>query len=99
MAAGRTRFVVAYDIRDAKRLRQVHKAVKAVGWPMQYSVFICDLDPMELLDLKFGLADIIHHNDDQVAFVRLGSPEEQGRECFEFMGLQQELPTSGPVVI
>lgn len=99
MAAGRRRYLVAYDIRDDNRLRRVHKTVKAYGWPMQYSVFICDLDRIELLDLQAELGDIIQHNADSVALIDLGEPHERGRRCFEFMGVAPVLPSSGPVVI
>ena len=99
MAAGRTRFLVSYDISDAKRLRQVHRAVKDFGWPMQYSVFICDLDAVEMLMLKQAVADIIHHTEDAVAFINLGPPAHRGRECFEFMGARTSLPTSGPTIV
>ena len=99
MTAGRTRFLVSYDISDSKRLRLVHKAVKDYGWPMQYSVFICDLDAIEVLRLKQDLNLIIHHGEDSVAFVNLGPPANRGRDCFEFMGLRAALPTSGPTVI
>ena len=99
MAAGRTRYLVSYDISDAKRLRQVHKTVKNFGWPMQYSVFICDLDAVEMLLLKRDVGDIIHHGEDSVAFVNLGPPAHRGRNCFDFMGARTALPTSGPTVI
>ena len=99
MAAGRTRYLVSYDISDAKRLRRVHKTIKDFGWPMQYSVFICDLDPVEMLMLKQTVADIIHHTEDAVAFVNLGPPANRGRDCFDFMGARISLPTSGPTII
>ena len=99
MAAGRTRYLVSYDISDAKRLRQVHKTVKDFGWPMQYSVFICDLDAVEMFMLKQAVATIIHHGEDSVAFVNLGPPANRGRECFDFMGARTSLPTSGPTII
>ncbi|MCY4175088.1 MAG: CRISPR-associated endonuclease Cas2 [Acidimicrobiaceae bacterium] len=99
MAAGRTRYLVSYDISDAKRLRQVHKIIKNFGWPMQYSVFICDLDPVELLLLKQDVGEIIHHGEDSVAFVNLGPPANRGVECFDFMGARSALPTSGPTII
>lgn len=99
MATGRTRFLVSYDIRDPKRLRSVHRLVKDFGWPMQYSVFICDLDAVEVLMLKQELNGVIHHTEDSVAFVNLGPPANRGRECFDFMGLRTALPTSGPTVI
>ena len=99
MAAGRTRYLVSYDISDPKRLRKVHKAVKDFGWSMQYSVFICDLDPVEMVLLKQEVASIIHHSEDSVAFVNLGPPTHRGRECFDFMGLRTALPTAGPTII
>lgn len=99
MGRGRKRYLLAYDIRDSKRLRQVHKIMKSFGWSMQYSVFICDLDAMELTDLRTELAATIHHAQDSVAIIHLGEPEERGRDCFSFMGVSAPLPASGPVVI
>lgn len=99
MPRGRRRYLVAYDIRDDVRLRRVHKTVKGFGWSMQYSVFICDLDPIELLDLRKRLGDEINHAVDSIAFIDLGEPHERGRQCFSFMGSSAPLPTAGPVVI
>ena len=99
MSRGRTRYIVAYDIRDTKRLRMVHKTMKGFGWPMQYSVFICDLDRTELFELKTELGSHIHHGMDSVAIVDVGDPADRGRHCFDFMGVEPLLPTSGPVII
>lgn len=99
MARGRKRYLVAYDIRDDKRLRRVHKTMKAFGWPLQYSVFVCDLDFMELMELRTELGSIIHHTIDSIAIVDLGQPQERGTRCFSFMGQSNPLPTSGPVII
>jgi len=76
--AQRKRYLVAYDIRDDKRLRQVHKTMKGYGWPMQYSVFICDLDMIELLAMKTDLGKIIHHTLDSIAIVNWGDPAGRG---------------------
>ena len=97
--ASRRRYLVAYDIRDDKRLRLVYKTMKGYGWRMQYSVFICDLDRMELLSLKTDLGAIIHHAVDSIAMVDLGSPHERGSDCFQFMGAVNALPESGPVIL
>lgn len=97
--ARRRRYLVAYDIREDKRLRRVHKTMKGYGWSLQYSVFICDLDTMELLAMRTDLGDIIHHTLDSIAIVDLGAPEERGSECFQFMGVASRLPASGPVII
>lgn len=97
----RTRYLVAYDIREDGRLRAVHRTVKDFGYPLQYSVFICDLDAREKVDLKIGLGSIIHHLVDSVVFVDLGEPSQRGTECFEFMGegSRDDLPRDGPVVL
>lgn len=95
----RRRYLVAYDIRDDRRLRHVHRTMKAYGWPMQYSVFICDLDTIELLDMKSDVAGIIDHRVDSVAIVDLGLPAERGRSCFDFMGAAPRLPAGGPLIL
>ena len=97
--AGRRRYLVAYDIRDDRRLRRVHKTVKGFGWSMQYSVFICDLDGVELMRLEMALAEEIHHVADSVAIIDLGDPAERGVRCFEFLGHRPKLPKAGPVIL
>lgn len=99
MPRGRRRYLVAYDIREDRRLRRVHRTMKGYGWSMQYSVFICDLDAMELTAMRMDLSGIIDHRVDSVAVIDLGDPEERGVQCFSFMGFAPELPTSGPVVL
>ncbi len=99
MSQDRRRYLVAYDIRDPKRLRKIHKTLVGYGWSMQYSVFICDLDRIELMSMKTDLGDIIHHSEDSVAMIDLGDPIQRGKECFEFMGVAVSLPTSGPVIL
>lgn len=66
---------------------------------MQLSVFICDLDVSEVLDLKARIEDIIDHAVDSVAFIDVGLPEERGRRCFDFLGVAPVLPRAGPVIL
>ncbi len=68
----RSRYLVAYDISDDRRLRAVHSCVKGFGYALQYSVFICDLDKSELVRLKWAFGDLIAHAEDRVAIVDLG---------------------------
>lgn len=96
---GRRRYVVCYDIRNDVRLRRVHKVMKAHGWAMQYSVFVCDLDDMELIGLRTEVGAVIHHREDSVAWIECGDPNERGVACFSFMGVAPRLPSSGPVVL
>lgn len=95
----RRRYLAAYDIRDDRRLRRVHKMMKAFGWSMQYSVFICDLDHMELTELRMRIADEINHSQDSIALIDLGDPRDRGRQCFTFSGVTPSLPTSGPMIL
>lgn len=66
---------------------------------MQYSVFVSDLDSIEVIDMKSEIGSIINHAVDSIAIVDLGRPHERGRRCFEFMGPSPRLPTRGPVII
>lgn len=50
--AERSRYLLAYDIRERRRLRRVHQVAKTWGYPLQYSVFVCDLTGSELLMMK-----------------------------------------------
>ncbi len=95
----RRRFVVAYDIREPKRLRRVHEVVKGYGYPMQYSVFICDLSDREKIGLKGDLRDVMDQSVDSVAFIDLGEPGTRGVDSFEFMGTRQVLPPAGGAMI
>jgi CRISPR-associated protein Cas2 len=97
--AARKRFLVCYDIRDPSRLRKVHKAMKSFGWAMQYSVFVCDLDPVEVFALRARVGSVMNHEVDSVALIDCGDPSERGRSCFSFLGPLPELPTAGPVVL
>ena len=89
---GRRRYLAAYDIRDDRRLRRVHKLMKAYGWPMQYSVFICDLDHIELLDLKTELCGDPQWRD-SLTIIDLGDPGDRGRDCFSFLGVRRCCPS------
>lgn len=91
----RRRYLVAYDIREPKRLRDVHSLMKGFGHALQYSVFVCDLDRGERIQMMSALGGTIHHSMDSVAIVDLGESESRGAECFEFMGVRGTLPESG----
>lgn len=95
----RRRYVVAYDIRDSRRLHRVHKTMKSFGYALQYSVFVCDLDNIEKYELLERVGDIISHDVDSVAVMDLGDVSRRGQECFEFLGRHRPLPTRGPQIV
>ena len=80
----RKRFLVAYDIADDKRRTHVFKTLYAYGDHAQYSVFFCELNQQELVELRGKLRRAIHDAEDQVMILDLGpstSPVEVGLEC------------------
>jgi CRISPR-associated protein Cas2 len=87
--AQRTRYVVAYDIRDPRRLRRVHQVAKDHGYPLQYSVFICDLTPIELLSLKRALTHEAHLSEDSIAILDLGPPQGRAADSIQFLGVRR----------
>ena len=83
----RTTYLVCYDITDDKRLRRVFKICKNYGDHLQYSVFECDLNPAEKVELERGLSEVIKHDEDQVVFVSLGPAEGRGDRVITALGL------------
>lgn len=97
--AGRIRYLVAYDIRHQRRLRRVHQVAKNYGYPLQYSVFVCDLTAMELLAMRSDLTAEANLREDSIAIFDLGQPKGRGVECIEFLGVKRELePSNEPAV-
>ena len=83
----RTTYLVCYDIADEKRLRLVFKICKNHGDHLQFSVFECDLNPAEKVELERTLGEVIKHDEDQVIFVTLGLAEGRGDRVITALGL------------
>jgi CRISPR-associated protein Cas2 len=93
----RRRYLVAYDIRDDKRLRGVASCMEGFGDRIQYSVFICDLSAREFVALRSDIETRIKMSEDSVMIVDLGLPQDTGR--FQFIGYHEELPNDGPIIV
>lgn len=65
-------YLVTYDIRDDKRLRQIYKKMCGFGDRLQYSVFRCEMTETNLTRMKLALSEILDHEKDQVLVFRLG---------------------------
>lgn len=88
----RRRYLVAYDIRDDKRLRRVHLVCRTYGSPLQYSVFICDLNARELIACRAALEDEMILSRDSTVIIDLGEARGRGSECVEFVGYRPWSP-------
>jgi len=92
-------YLVCYDIRNPKRLRRVHRLMKAYGEPWQYSVFYCTLKAIDRVRLETALRETMNMKEDQVLIVDLGGNEDSARESSTFLGVGTPKQESGMVVI
>lgn len=93
----RRRYLVAYDIRDDKRLRNVAVCMEGYGDRIQYSVFVCDLSDQELVAMRVHLESRIKSSEDSVMVIDLGRADDTGR--FLFIGQHEELPDDEATII
>jgi len=95
----RHRYIVAYDVSDAKRLKRTYTKMCGFGDPVQYSVFRCDLSDVELTLMKEALGAIIHHAEDRVMIVDIGPLDGRAAAAFQFLGVARPLPVASEAVI
>lgn len=72
----RRRYLVCYDIAEAKRLRHTAHICESYGTRIQFSVFEISLDATMLASLKGELNKVINHDVDQILIVDLGRDDE-----------------------
>ena len=95
----RQTFVVSYDIADPKRLRKVYRLMRGWGDHIQLSVFRCELNPRELVELRARLAEMINHALDQVLFVDVGPVEGRGGTSIRAIGKVYTSPERRAIVV
>ena len=84
----RRRYLVAYDIRDDRRLRSVAVCMKGYGTRIQYSVFVCDLSDRERITMRGDVEAIMKLSEDSVMIVDLGLAGDVSR--FLFLGIMRD---------
>ncbi|MCA9070823.1 MAG: CRISPR-associated endonuclease Cas2 [Planctomycetaceae bacterium] len=96
----RNAYLIAYDVCDKKRLRKAYRLMCGAGDPLQYSVFRCELSPMEKQSLQESLWEILNFAEDRVLVVNLGPLDGRRDNRIECWGepLTKEL-SRGAVVI
>jgi len=83
----RTTYLVCYDVANEKRLRRAFKVCRNFGDHLQYSVFECNLNLAEKIELEEQLKEVINADEDQVLFVTLGPEEGRGDRVITALGL------------
>jgi CRISPR-associated protein Cas2 len=93
----RNHYIVAYDISDDKRLREVYRTMQGYGDRLQYSVFICELSAKERVMLVTALEELIDQSEDCIMFIDMGSGDCDKR--IKFLGRHIDLPTRQATVV
>lgn len=63
--------LIAYDVRNPRRLRKVAKVCEDFGVRVEYSVFECDLDEDDFSRLWEGLMNVIDEDEDSILAYRI----------------------------
>jgi CRISPR-associated protein Cas2 len=93
----RRRYLVAYDIRDDRRLRNIAGCMEGYGTRIQYSVFVCDLSDQEKVIMRGNIEALMKASEDSVMVIDLGQAGDSTR--FLFLGHHEKLPSSAALVI
>lgn len=88
----RRRFLVTYDVSDNKRVKAVHKAMSDFGRHVQFSVFLCDLNGREFLQMEHRMQKILNLRQDQALIFDLGSSESDRDDQIQSIGRDYEEP-------
>ncbi|MFO0552464.1 MAG: CRISPR-associated endonuclease Cas2 [Polyangiaceae bacterium] len=95
----RQTYLVTYDISDPKRLRAVFQIMRGWGDHLQLSVFRCDLDARELVEVRAALTAEIDHDEDQVLFVDVGPADGRALSSFTTLGRPPKAVVSVAIVV
>lgn len=96
--SGRHLHLVAYDVREKKRLRAMHKTMCGFGDPIQYSVFCCELSDAERELMITAISERIHHKEDRVLIADLGARGRRARRSLKLLGRNEPVPERAPVI-
>jgi CRISPR-associated protein Cas2 len=93
-------FVLAYDVREPKRLKRLHYYLKKRGLPLQRSVFLLHKKPSELNRILQGVRQRTHKNEDDVRLYPVVSPNSiwaAGTQSSVLAGLYGPVEKEKPV--
>ena len=64
-------WLIAYDIREKRRLLRVHRFLKQRAVPVQYSVFVAQVSANDIRRIRDGLQQIVDERVDDVRIYQL----------------------------
>ena len=92
--------LIAYDVNTEsvagkRRLRRVARACLDYGQRVQFSLFECEVEPAQWIELRARLLAEIDPALDSLRFYRLGA---EGRRRVEHVGAKPALDLDGPLM-
>jgi CRISPR-associated protein Cas2 len=63
--------IITYDIGDPKRLTRIHRYLKKLAMPIQYSVFLIECNTKELQEVRDHLQEMINPKQDDIRIYTL----------------------------
>ena len=94
----RNRYFVAYDVSDPQRLAKTYKKMNGYGEPVQYSVFMCDLNDSEIIIMREELERLLNLSEDRVLIINTGSTDKSGDKV-RTMGMPLNIQREAAIVI
>ena len=93
--------LVTYDVNVSsaagqRRLRKVAKLCERHGLRVQNSVFECEVDEGQYLQLKHQLHEVIDESVDNLRFYRLG---KHYKKTVESIGVDKRYDIEGPLIL
>jgi CRISPR-associated protein Cas2 len=82
----RRNYLVTYDIGDDRRRTSVFRTLNGFGDHAQFSVFFCELNARELVQLRSRLRATVHQREDQVLILDLGPASRPLDAALEVLG-------------
>lgn len=94
-------FLVTYDVSTSseggqRRLRRAAKICLDYGQRVQNSVFECQVNPVQAIELKKRLMDVIDKEYDSLRFYNLGAHWDQR---VEHIGIKPSMNPNSPMII
>lgn len=93
------RTLIAYDITDDRRRTRLAKLISEYGDRVQYSVFVVDATPGQLVRMRARISQVINHSVDSLLLCDLGPVATLSGHQFEFEGRQRPVTESDSFVV
>jgi len=94
----RKRYLITYDVADDKRRNSVFKTLMGHGDHVQFSVFLCELNGVELAKLKGALNETLNHRQDQAIMIDMGPADNAVNSTLQCVGKAYSPPARVTVI-